>query len=155
VFESAQRLREQIEALLDGIRAGAGGRYACLLEPNRILFESVAPGWPEAWTLRRLVEQQSAALFAVPGGMASDAPMQDVFEDWHDDEFLLAVINGRVALLVACPQAEPLRERVLPPLQALADRLFRYEPRYRLDADGRGLFMGRPRLELVVIGSAP
>jgi hypothetical protein len=155
MFESAQRLREQIEDLLEGIRSGAGGRYACLLEPTRVLFERVAPDWREAWTLRRLVQEHSAALFALPASMASGAPVEDVFADWLDDEFLLAVINGRVALLVACPQAEALKERVLPPLQALADRLFRYEPRYRLDPNGRGFFFGRPRLELVVIGSPP
>jgi hypothetical protein len=151
MFESAQRLSEQIEGLLEAIRTEARGRYACLLEPTRVLFESVAPAWQEAWTLRRLVEQQGAALFAVPGRMASGEPMEDVFEGWRDDEFLLAVINGRVALLVACPDAEALRERVMPMVQALADRLFRYEPRYRLDPQGRGFFFGRPRLELVVI----
>jgi hypothetical protein len=154
MFESAQRLTEQIEALLQAIRADARGRYACLLEPARVLFESAEPGWREAWTLRRLVERQSAALFAVPGRMASGEAMEDVFDGWRDDEFLLAVINGRVALLVACPEAEALRERVMPMLQALADRLFRYEPRYRLDPQGRGFFFGRPRLELVVMGGA-
>jgi hypothetical protein len=152
VFESTQRLGEQIEGLLEAVRTRADGRYACLLEPDRILFESVAPGWSEAWTLRRLVEQHRAALFALPGGMESGAPLEDVFEGWRDDEFLLAVINGRVALLLACPEAEPQRERLLPVLQALADRLFRYEPRYRLDPEGRGFFLGRPRLDLVVIG---
>jgi hypothetical protein len=155
MFESTQRLREQIEGLLDAVRTRAGGRYACLLEPARILFESAAPDWQEAWTLRRLVEQRSAALFALPAGMESGKPMEDVFEGWSDDEFLLAVLNGRVALLLACPEAEPQRERVLPLLQALADRLFRYEPRYRLDPQSRGFFVGRPKLELVVIGGFP
>jgi hypothetical protein len=152
MFESTQRLREQIDGLLEAVRTRADGRYACVLEPTRILFESVAPGWPEAWTLRRLVEQRGDALFALPSGMESGAPLEDVFEGWREDEFLLAVINGRVALLLACPEAEPQRERVLPLLQALADRLFRYEPRYRLDPQSRGFFLGRPKLDLVVIG---
>lgn len=155
MFESSDRLAEQIMGLLETIRVRAGGRYACLLEPARVLFESAEPAWPEAWTLRRLVEQRGAALFAVPGCMASGAPMEDVFEGWRDDEFLLAVINGRVALLVACPEAEVFRQRSLPLVQALADRLFRYEPRYRVDTQGRGFFLGRPKLELVVIGGLP
>ena len=86
MFESPQRLGQQIEGLLEAIRARAGGRYACLLEPTRILFESKDPGWQEAWTLRRLVEQRGAALFALPAGMESGAPVEDVFEGWSDDE---------------------------------------------------------------------
>ena len=153
MFESSARLGEQIEGLLEAIRVEAGGRYACLLEPARILFERAAPDWRESWTLRRLVEQHGQELFAIPAAMASGAPLHDVFEGWSEDQFLLAVINGRVALLLACPDAEAFRSRALPLLQALADRLFRHEPRYRVDPQGRGFFLGRPRLELVVIGS--
>jgi hypothetical protein len=154
MFESRDRLAEQIGGLLETIRLRANGRYACLLEPTRVLFESAEPGWAEVWTLRRLVEQRGSALFDIPGCMASGAPMEDVFESWGDDEFLLAVINGRVALLVACPAAEAFRERSLELVQALADRLFRYEPRYRVDLQGRGFLFGRPKLELVVIGGS-
>jgi hypothetical protein len=155
MFESSARLVEQIQGLLETIRLDSGGRYACLLEPTRILFESAPPEWREAWTLRRLVEQRLGALFALPAAMESGAPVEDAFEGWSDDQFLLAVINGRVALLLACPDAEAVRERSLPLLQALADRLFRHEPRYRVDTQGRGFFLGRPKLELVVIGGEP
>jgi hypothetical protein len=55
---------------------------------------------------------------------------------------------------VACPDAESLRERAFPLLKALADRLFRYNETYRLDAEGRGLFFGRARLDIVVVGGA-
>jgi hypothetical protein len=152
VFDSRERLAEQIDGLLEAIRQHAGGRYACLLEPERVVFERAAPEWRESWTLRRLVEQHKEALFAIPSRMASGEPMEDVFAAWEDDEFLLAVINGRVALVVACPEAEAVRARSQSLLKALADRLLRYNESYRMDERGRGFFLGRPKLDLVVIG---
>jgi hypothetical protein len=38
------------------------------------------------------------------------------------------------------------------PLEVLADRLFRLDSSYRLDEQGRGLFFGSARLDMVVIG---
>lgn len=154
MFESREHLGRQIEDLLETIRLHSRGRYACLSEPGRVLFERAEPSWDRSTALRALVEQQAAALFAIPASMASGDAMEDVFGAWADDEFLLAVINGRVALVVACPEAEPLRQALLPLLKVLADRLLRYEGRYRMDARGRGFFLGQPQLDLVVIGRA-
>ena len=140
--------------ILDAVRGLAQGRYACVVEPKGILFESPEPEGREAWALRRFLEEKCAALFAIPRAMAEGTDLDDAFEEWQQDEFLLAFINGRVALVVACPEAESLRERVFPLLKVLADRLFRYNETYRLDPEGRGLFIGRPRLDIVVVGGA-
>ena len=154
MFESSRRLSGEVVEILDAIRGLAEGRYACVVEPKGIVFESPEPEGHEAWALRRFLEDRCAALFAIPKAMAEGTDLDDAFEGWHQDEFLLAVINGRVALVVACPDAESLRERAFPLLKALADRLFRYNETYRLDPQGRGLFVGRPRLDIVVVGAA-
>jgi hypothetical protein len=154
MFDSTERLKTEIASLLDGLRSLAGGRYVCVLEPNRILFETPEPEDAASFRLRRLIEERAASIFAIPGGLEAGTPMDDAFDDWEQDEFFLAVINGRVAVLVACPDAESLRETAMRPLRALADRLFRYNETYRLDPRGRGLFFGRPRLDLVVVGRA-
>jgi hypothetical protein len=154
VFESSRRLSGEVVEILEAIRGLADGRYACLVEPKGIVFESPEPEGREAWALRRFLEDKCAALFAIPKAMAEGTDPDDAFQEWHQDEFLLAFINGRVALVVACPDAESLRERAFPLLKALADRLFRYNETYRLDAEGRGLFFGRARLDIVVVGGA-
>jgi len=154
VFESSRRLSGEVVEILDAVRGLAQGRYACVVEPKGILFESPEPEGREAWALRRFLEEKCAALFAIPRAMAEGTDLDDAFEEWQQDEFLLAFINGRVALVVACPEAESLRERVFPLLKVLADRLFRYNETYRLDPEGRGLFIGRPRLDIVVVGGA-
>jgi len=154
VFESSRRLSGEVVEVLEAIRGLAEGRYACLVEPKGIVFESPEPEGREAWALRRFLEERGAALFAIPKAMAEGTDLDDAFEEWHQDEFLLAFLNGRVALVVACPDAESLRERAFPLLKALADRLFRYNETYRLDPEGRGLFIGRPRLDIVVVGGA-
>jgi hypothetical protein len=154
MFESREVLADQIVVILDGIRRMASGRYACILEPKGLLFEA-AEGEPSSeWALRRFLEQRTEALFGIPGAMASGAPLDDLFADWTDDEFLLAFINGRVAIVIACPEAGPLEEHAKKPLKALADRLFRYNAVWRLDERGRGLFLGRAKLDLVVVGKA-
>jgi hypothetical protein len=109
VFESRERLAEDILHLVDAVRQEAGGRYACLMEPGRILFESPEPEDQDGWTLRRLLEERSAALFSLPLSMADEGPSEDLFEGWEKDDFLLAFVNGRVALAVACPDAEAVR----------------------------------------------
>jgi hypothetical protein len=140
--------------LLETLRGLAGGRYACVVEPKGIVFESPEPESREDWALRRFLEEKGAALFAIPKALADGTTLEDAFEDWQRDEFFLAFINGRVALVVACPEAEPLRAQAFPLLKVLADRLFRYDETYRLDPKGRGLFFGRPRLDIVVVGGA-
>ena len=154
MFESSRRLSSEVVELLEALRGLAGGRYACVVEPKGILFESPEPEEREDWALRRFLEEKAAALFAIPKALADGTSMEDVFEDWNRDEFFLTFINGRVALVVACPEAEPLRTKAFPLLKVLADRLFRYNETWRLDAEGRGLFFGRPKLDIVVVGGA-
>lgn len=154
MFESRERLSEDILHLLDAVRQEAGGRYACLMEPGRILFETPEPEDRDGWSLRRLLEERSAALFSLPQSMAGEGPSEDLFEGWENDDFLLAFVNGRVALAVACPDAEAVRDAVMRPLRALADRLFRYNETWRLDERGRGFFLGSARLDVVVVGRA-
>jgi hypothetical protein len=84
--------------------------------------------------------------------MASGEVTEDVFADWEGDGFFLAVINGRVAMVVACADPEALKALAEPPLRALADRLFRLNAAWRLDEKGRGLFLGRARLDMIVVG---
>jgi hypothetical protein len=154
MFESRQTLAGQIERLLDGIRGMANGRYACILEPKGLLFEA-AEGEPSSeWALRRFLEQRAEALFKIPQALASGGPLDDLFAEWGEDEFFLAFINGRVAIVIACPEAAPLEEQAKKPIKALADRLFRYNAVWRLDERGRGLFLGRAKLDLVVVGKA-
>jgi len=152
MFESSERLGREIATLLDGLRVEADGRYACLIDPGRVLFESHADDVEELEPLRELLERRRGALFAIPRQLAGEEPMDDVFEGWETDDFFLAFINGRVALVMACPEAEPLRESMMRPLKVLADRLFRLDSSYRLDEQGRGLFFGSARLDLVVVG---
>jgi hypothetical protein len=154
MFESREKLSEEIAGFLDGFRAQGGGRFACILERKGVLFESAAPEGDGEWMLRRFLEQRAEALFRLPAAMAAGEAMDDVFADWEGDGFFLAVINGRVALVVACPDPEALKARAEPPLRALADRLFRLNASWRLDESGRGLFLGRARLDLIVIGPA-
>jgi hypothetical protein len=157
VFESESRLREEVAGLLTGIRERAEARYVCIAEPGGVRFEAAEPsGTP--WPSRQYLEQRLGALFTIPASLAAGGPVEDVFAEWHspagtpEDEFFLAFINGRVVLVVVCPEAEPLREDLKKLIQALADRLFRLNAAWRVDEKGRGLFFGRPRLDLVVIG---
>jgi hypothetical protein len=153
MFESGQRIREEIHTLLDVLRDIAHGRYACVMEPGAILFEAPEAEGNEIMTLRRLLELHAPAIFALPAAMEAEGPgpEADPFEGWDHDELLLVFINGRVAVAIACPQAEANREALMKPLRALIDRLFRYKESYRLDAAGRGLFFGRPKVDFVTI----
>jgi hypothetical protein len=104
------------------------------------------------------VEKRLRRLFEIPATLAAGGEMEDVFAEWESragdppEEFLLAFVNGRVALLIACPDAERAQGLLTRPLRALVDRLFRLNPAWRLDEKGRGLFLSRPRLDLVVVG---
>jgi hypothetical protein len=154
MFDSKDRLAGEIAELVEALRGLVDGRYACLLDAKALHFESPAPGETGLWALRRFLEDRRAQVLAVPGGLAAEGPMDDVFAGWDEDDFLLAVWNGRVALVLACPDAEAVRDRVDRPLRALMDRLFRWDPTYRLDPQGRGLFLGRAKLDLIVVGRA-
>jgi hypothetical protein len=155
VFESSERLRDEIIALLDAIRGIVNARYACVFEPARILFESPDPEGNEMMTLRRLIDLNGKAIFALPAQMESGGagPESDPFEGWEHDELLLAFLNGKVGIALACSDAEEAREPILKALQALADRLMRLDERYRLDERGRGLILGKPRLDFVTIAA--
>lgn len=152
MFESKPRLAADILGLLDALRELAGGRYACVVDREGMRFESpLTPAEPEL-LLRNAVRERKEALLAVPAALAADEPLEDALSAFSEDEFLLAALNGRVLVLVACAEAEGLEARAEPLLHALSDRLLRYEERWRVDSRGRGLFFGRPRLDTVVIG---
>jgi len=152
MFEPTEKVREELARLLDALRELGGGRYAALFDPRAVLLESPAEGSEGEWVLRRFLKERAEALFRVPGALHAGGEMEDLFADWEEDEFLLAVVNGRVAVLVACPDAERLKEESPRLLKLLVDRVLRLDPAYRLDEKGRGLFFGRPRLDTVVIG---
>ena len=159
MFESEERLKDDVRALLGACAGAVSGRYACVLDPKGgVLFEHGEDAPEGPWVLRQFLEKRASSLFALPAAMASGAPMEDVFADWESrvgeapDEFLLAFINGRVAVVLACPDAERAQAEVTRPLRALLDRLFRLNPAWRLDEKGRGLFLSRPRVDFVVVG---
>jgi hypothetical protein len=152
VFESKERLQEDVRRLLDSLRGLGEGRYAALFDAKGVLLESPGDSSEGEWVLRRLVQSHAVALFAVPSALHRGEEMRDVFEDWEDDEFFLALVNGRVGVLVACPHAQRLEDESGQLLEVLVDRLLRLNPAWRLDEKGRGLFFGSPRLDTVVIG---
>ncbi len=154
MFESRPALRRRLLEAVEAIRALGEGRYACILDPGGIVLESPEPADGRTFALRQLIEERRAAILAIPRTLAADAPMEDAFADWHEDEFLLAFLNQRVALVVACPDAEDLKESAGPLWPVWADQLLRYDERYRVDATGRGLLFGSPRLDVVVIGGS-
>ena len=160
VFESSARLQEDARRLLDALRDLAEGRYAALFDSKGVFLESpVDTSEGPTWVLRRLIQAHAEALFRVPealhaptGDGQGGQEMRDLFEDLESDEFFLAFLNGRVGILVACPDAQRLEDESGQLLKILADRLLRLNPAWRLDEKGRGLFFGSPRLDTVVIG---
>ena len=153
IFESKPALRAGVLEAVEAIRRLGEGRYACVLDSGGIVLESPEPPDGRAFALRQIIEERRAAILAIPQALADDAATEDAFAEWHEDEFLLAFLNQRVALVVACPDAEALKESAAPLWPVWADRLLRYDERYRVDSKGRGLLFGSPRLDLVVIGS--
>ena len=157
MFESEARLSEDIVGLLAAIRETADARYACVIDPTGMRFQIAEPQ-DATWPSRQFLEARLPTLFSIPRALARDEPIEDVFAEWEspagtEDEFFLAFVNGKVALVVVCPDADRLRSDLLKPLEALADRLLRFHSSWRVDEKGRGLFFGRPRLDLVVVGS--
>jgi hypothetical protein len=158
VFESSERLADDVRGLLESIRGVADGRYAVILDSRGIVFESAEPDTTGHWVLRRFLEQRREALFRVPAALAAGGEMEDVFAEWssppgeEENEFYLAFVNGRVGLVVACRNAEALQTEGEKLVHALVDRLLRYNSAWRLDEKGRGLFFGSPRLDVVVVG---
>jgi hypothetical protein len=149
---SPDRRTAAVLEVMDAIRTLGQGRYACLLEPGRIVLETPEPEDAPTASLHRLLDAQRTALFEIPAALAAESPFADPFADWDEDEFLLAFLNRRVALAVACPDAEALKEQAEDALRVLADRLLRLDQRYRLDERGHGFFFGRAKLDVVVVG---
>ena len=162
MFESKAGLREDVRGLLDALRQLGAGRYAALFDTKEVLVESpdeglpTQAGMPFGGDLRRLVLSRAEALFALPVTMAAPqvpdgGDTSDIFEAWVEDEFFLAFLNGRVGILVACPDAKRLEGESAKLLAVMADRLLRFNPAWRVDERGHGLFFGAPRLDTVVI----
>jgi hypothetical protein len=151
VFESRARLQEDTQGLLDSLRELAEGRYAVLFDRKEILLES-PPDPAGGAPLRRFVQSRTEALFRVPAALHGGEEMEDLFEDQPGDGFFLAFLNGRVGVLAACPDPQRLEQEAGSLLKVLADRLLRLNPAWRVDERGRGLFLGSPRLDTVVIG---
>jgi hypothetical protein len=164
VFESRGRLQEDAHRLLDALRELGEGRYAALFDSKGVLLESpLHTSEGPSWVLRLFVQSHAEALLRVPEVLHGPAATgddrgeggeetRDLFEDLESDEFFLAFLNGRVGILVACPDAQRLEDESGKLLKILADRLLRLNPVWRLDEKGRGLFFGSPRLDTVVIG---
>jgi len=152
MFESKARLREDVRALLEALRQLGEGDYAVLFDPKGTLLESPDDTTGGEWVLRRLVQAHAEELFRLPAALRAAGEMSDVFEDFEHREFFLAFLNGRVGVLVACPDAKALEDASGKLLNVLADRLLRFNPAWRLDEKGRGLFLGSPRLDTVVVG---
>jgi hypothetical protein len=152
MFEPRGRLEENLVDVMAAILDLGRGRYACLVEKTGIVLEFPEEEEGPVHALRRVIEARPAAILGLGAALASGAEMEDAFSGWAEDEFLVAVLNERVALVVACPDAEALKAVVDPPLSALADGLMRWKAVYRLDAQGRGLFVARPRLDVIVVG---
>ena len=152
MFESSDRLKDDVLNLMDAILDLAEGRYACLVEKTGIILETPEPADGRAAALRAVIHDRAPSILKLAEALARDTD-EDAFADWTEDEFLVAVLNERVALVVACPDAETLKTAADPPLKALVDRLLRWKPAYRLDPEGRGMFAGRPRLDVIVVGS--
>jgi hypothetical protein len=112
-----------------------------------------SPAEPESGEgrLHRLVRDHRAELLRVPADLQGGGEMADLFDECTADEFLLAVVNGKVGVLVACRDAARLEAESQRLLRALVDRLLRLDATWRIDERGRGLFFGSPRLDTVVI----
>ena len=137
--------------MLDALRELGESRYAAVFDATAVVAESPAETAEGQWALRRLLQSNAEELLRLPRALQSGEEVADLFADYGDEEFLLAVVNGKLGVLVACADATKLKddsERLLP---ALFDRLLRLDDRYRLDEKGRGLFWGSPRLDTVVI----
>jgi hypothetical protein len=154
VLDSPERLREDVARLLEAIRETASARYACIVEPTGVVFESRAQQGPAEWAVRLFLEPRLPRVFALPASLAGCGPEEDVFEGWDEDDVTLAFLNGRIALALFGPDAGELRRAAEEPFMALADRLLRWKPALRVDEKGRGLFFGRPRVDWVVISRA-
>src|SRR5512133_1147221 len=128
MFESSKRLHEDVSGLLSALRSLADGRYAALFDRKGVLIESPPDGTEGEWALRRFIETRGPALFRIPAALHGEEQMDDVFEEWHADEFFLAFVNGKVGVLVACPDAKRVETESGKLMKVLVDRLLRLNP---------------------------
>lgn len=147
------RARESLIEVVDAVRRLGEGRYACVLDAGGVVVEAPLPDDGHLVALRRLLEESRGALLTI-SRLAAGESAEDPFGEWHHDEFLVAVVNERAALVVVCPDSEALKEGSDELLRVWVDRVFRFDERYRFDPRGRGLFLGRPRLDIVAVGKA-
>ena len=132
------------------LRGGRGGALRLRRRPEGRALRARGPGSGRALGAAAVPgEAPRPALLPSPGhgrggGDGGRVRGLGVARWGSPDEFLLAFVNGKVALVVACPDAERAQGEVLRPLRALADRLFRLNAAWRVDEKGRGLFFGRP-----------
>lgn len=151
MFETRSRLHEDVSVLLGVLRDISEGAYVSLLDRTGVLAESASPDASVVPKLRGVIAERTESIFALPGAMAADGPTEDVFEGFAGLGFLVAILNGRVALVVACADPASARGAIEAPFKALADRLFRINPAWRTDEKGRGIFFSRPRLDWIVV----
>jgi hypothetical protein len=151
MFESSDKLRRDVSEMLDALRGLGAGRYAAVFDAKAVVAESPDETSEAEWPLRRLLQSRAEALLRLPAALHAGDEMGDPFDEWTDDEFLLAVVNGKVGVLVACSDAAQLEKGAQRLLRALFDRLLRLDAGWRVDDKGRGLFFGSPRLDTVVI----
>lgn len=151
MFESEAKLRRDVAEMLEALRELGEGRYAAVFDAKAVVAESPAETNEGEWVLRQLIQDRGAALLRVPAALHGGEEMADLFDAWTSDEFWLAVVNGRVGVLVACADAAKLDAESGRLVRALVDRLLRLDPAWRYDQKGRGLFLGSPRLDSVVI----
>ena len=154
MFTSTTRLAEEIRSCLTSVLALGAGRYACVVDKDGIRIEEPEASDAGCRALRSLISERREAILGLATQLASEEPMADVFAGCEREGLFVAIVNGRVALVVAGPRPEELREQSQRLLRALADRLLRFNAAYRVDSRGRGFFFGRPRLDLIVISPA-
>jgi len=151
VFESETRLRRDVVDILDSLRGLGSGWYAAVFDRSKVVLESASEASPGAAALRRLLQAEAEPLLRLPGALQRGEATSDVFAGFAADEFLLAVVNGKVGVVVACADAAKLETESARLVRALVDRLLRIDPAWRYDDKGRGIFFGSPRLDTVVI----
>ncbi len=150
MFEARGRYQRDIERLLTAIREEASGEYACVLEGTGIVGESRDEGSREGRRLGQALAERTGLILALGDAMAGEGPGEDAFAGLESHGFLVGIVNGKVALVVACREPEAARVSIDRAFQALVDRLFRLEPRWRADRSGRGFFFGRAKVDWVV-----
>jgi hypothetical protein len=151
MFDSAERMAQDAVKMLEVLSEMGEGRYACVVDRKHGVVLETGPD-P---ALKAHLQEKREAIFALPDvmGQADAEPDDQLFEGFQDD-FFVAVLNGRAAIVVACEAAEMIQVEGQKALEALTDRLLRMDATWRLDPKGRGLLAGRPRLDIVIAGAS-